>query len=364
MKPHAAPGGTRTRILLALILSLFVACTAPTPIPTPSPTTGTTQLVMRNWEGDISQSILDVFEDQTGIRVLYKPYESQEATIDEIRSGEIYDVVVLENQLIPALVADGMLAEIDYTNVPNFKNLSANFRDLAYDPRNAHSVPYSWGTTGLVVRTDLTPEPVTRWADLWNPEYAGKVMAWTLSRYVIGATLKSLGYSLNSEDPEELEAARQKLLELRPNVTLVDWESAVSAPFLASGEIYIAMGQADDVIEGKKQNPAIEYILPQEGGILWGDNFTIPANSPNKAAAEKLINYLLSAEVAAQIINDTFYWLPNDAALPLVDPEIRENPAIFPSSGVLANAEILLPINPEAETLYSSIWESFLSASQ
>jgi len=344
----------------ALVLILLAACVAQTP----ETSEHVPELSLRNWGGDISQEILDAFEDEYGVHVTYLPYESQEEVVDQIRAGKAYDVVVLENQLIPALVAEGLLAEIDYRNVPNFKNISANFRDLAYDPQNVHAIPYSWGTTGLVVRADLLAHPVTRWSDLWRPHYAGQLLGWPLSRYMIGIALKSLGYSLNSENPADLEDAAAHLITLKPHITLREWEPAVAAPYLVSGEILIAVGQADDVIEGQRQNPAIVYVLPEEGGILWGDNFVIPANAQHKEAAEKLINFLLRPEISAQIINETYYWLPNDAALPLVDPEIRDNPAIFPPSEALRNAEILLPLSPEGAALYAQVWERFLAAGE
>jgi spermidine/putrescine transport system substrate-binding protein len=181
--------------------------------------------------------------------------------------------------------------------------------------------------------------PVTRWSDMWRPRYAGQLMGWPLSRYMMGIALK-------------------------PHITLREWEPAVAAPYLVSGEILIAVGQADDVIEGQRQNSAITCVLPQEGGILWGDNFVIPANAQHKEAAEKLINFLLRPEISAQIINETYYWLPNDAALPLVDPEIRDNPAIFPPSDALQDAEILLPLSSEGEALYAQAWERFLAAGE
>jgi spermidine/putrescine transport system substrate-binding protein len=343
--------------LLLLFVVLLPACGAPSPEPV-------TPLVYRDWADVMPRAVLEAFTAETGIPITYLSYETQEEAVAEMRAGQAFDVVVLENQLIPPLVADGLLTEIDYGHVPNFKNVSANFRDLAYDPQNAHSVPYSWGTTGLVVRTDLAPEPVTRWADLWDARYAGQVLGWTLPRYMVGLTLKSLGYSLNSEDPAELEEALERLVALKPGLTLLEWEPAVSAPYLISGEAVVAVGQADDVLVGSEENPAIAYVLPREGGILWGDNWTIPSNARNKEGAEMLIDFLLRPEIAAQIVNETYYWLPNDAALPLVDEELRNNRAIFPASEALQNAEILLPLSPQGEALHQEIWQRFLETGE
>lgn len=345
-------------IALICVSPLLSACGLSAPQATPQ----TEELIFRNWEGDIPQTILDSFKAEQGITVKYLPYDSQEEAVADIKAGQVYDVVVLENQLIQALIADKLLAEIDYRNVPNFKNISPNFRDLAYDPKNAHSIPYSWGATGLVVRTDLLEKPVTRWADLWDKRYAGKLLGWNLSRYMIGIALKSQGHSLNSKSPSEVKAAVDSLIALKPNMTFVDWESAVGAPYLVKGEVVIAVGQSDDTLKGQEQNKAIAYVVPEEGPILWGDNFVIPANSPNKEAAEKFINFLLKPEISAQIVNASYYWLPNDAALPLVNPEIRDNPAIFPPPQMLKNAEILMALSPEVEALYEQEWERFLAS--
>lgn len=319
-----------------------------------------TEITFRNWDGDIDQNIFVAFEAQSGIKIKFVPYDNQEDAVFEIQNGASYDVVVLENQWIPSLVQEGLLAEINYNNVPNFKYISANFRDLSYDPRNQHAIPYSWGTTGLVVRTDLVEEPVTSWAALWDPRYANKVIGWSIPRYMIGIALKSLGYSLNTQDPQQLQAAEEQLMKLKGKIKLVDWEPAVSAPLLVSGEVVIAVGQADDVLEGHEQNKDIQYIFPEEGGLLWGDNFTILANSPHKAVAEQFINFLLSPEISAQIINETYYMLPNDATMPLVNTDIRNNPAIYPSQANLVNTEIILPLSAATEQRYYEIWDHFI----
>lgn len=306
--------------------------------------------------------VFTAFTKETGIKVVYQTYADQESVVADIKAGKVFDVVVLENQFIQGAVKEKLLAEIDFKNVSNFKNISANFRDMAYDPRNLHSVPYSWGSTGLVVRTDLVGASITSWADLWNQRYAGKITGWLLPRYMIGIALKSLGYSINSEKPEELAQALRRLMELKPNLRLLEWQTAVSAPYLIRGEAILAIGQADDFLAAQEQNASVSYVMPSEGGILWGDNWTIPANSPNKAAAELLINFLLRPEISAKIVNETHYWLPNDAALPLVNPEIRNNPAVFPSTEAVKKAEILLPLSSEGDALYQRVWEEFLKA--
>ncbi len=354
-----------TIALVGVLITLAGCGAKPTPPPTSTVPPLAEELVFYDWEEDMPQSVLDAFTEEYGVEVTYLTYESQqEEALANMMAGEVYDVVVFDNDYIPLLIADGLLAEIDYRNVPNFDNISANFRDLAYDPGNRHSIPFNWGTTGLVVRSDLVEEPVTRWADLWDPRYAGKIAVRDEPRELIAVTLKSLGYSINSEDPEELEAAMERLLELRQATFFADPYAEGAVPMLASGEAVILVGWAEDVLWGREENEAITYVLPEEGALLWGDNFVIPANSPHKYTAEVFLNFLLRPEICAEIVNENWYATANEAAHPFIDPDIVNDPAIFPPNEKLENAEVYLSLSPEGEKLYEEIWERFLAAGQ
>jgi spermidine/putrescine transport system substrate-binding protein len=352
-------------VVLASILIALVACGSPTPPPTPTPPPLAEELVFYDWEEDMPQSVLDAFTEEYGVKVTYLTYESQEEAEDAIRGGEVYDVVVLDNDAIPWLVSDGLLAEIDHRNVSNFDNISVNFRDLAYDPEHKHCIPFNWGTTGLVVRSDLVEELPTRWADLWDPRYAGKIaMREDVPYDLIGLTLKSLGYSLNSENPDELEAALERMLELRQSSFFVGSYAEDAVPALLSGEAVIMVGWAEDILLAREENENVEYILPEEGTMLWGDNFTIPANSPHKYTAEVFLNFLLRPEISAQIVNENYYATPNEAAYPFIDPEILGDPVVFPPDKDLENAEVFLPRSAEGGALWDEIWERFMAEGQ
>jgi spermidine/putrescine-binding protein len=322
------------------------------------------ELVFYNWTGDIPQSVLDGFEKAHGIHVRYETYESQEEAIENIRAGHIYDVVNLDNRFIPKMIEAGLLAPVRRKNVPNFKNISPNFRNLRYDPGNAYSVPFNWGTTGILVRKDLSAQPVQRWSDLWRLEFRGKVGIWTGEpRETIGMALKSLDYSANSTSPVEIDAALQRLLLLRPYVYLIDEEQVSNAgPMLADNTLTVSMGWSFDAMQGQQLNPDIEYVYPEEGILLWGDNFVIPANSQQQHAAELFLNYMLKPETAAEIINYNFYATANEAARPLINPDILNNPIIFPHNEALKESEIILPLSNEVEALYDSAWRRFLEA--
>jgi spermidine/putrescine transport system substrate-binding protein len=357
---------TRNFVLWALtvVLTATMACSGPAATPTPTPPRLAEELIFYDWEEDIPQSVLDGFTEEYGVRVTYLTYEAQEDALANIQAGKVYDVVVLDNDYIPEFVRRDLLAEIDYRNVPNFKNISASFRDLAYDPGNKHSLPFNWGTTGLVIRSDLVEKPVTRWADLWQLADAHKIAMRDEPRDQLGAALKSLGYSINTEDPDELEKALEHLLEIRPQVVVVDPYAEAVIPLLVSGEVVAVIGWAEDALEGREEHESIVYVLPEEGPMLWGDNFVIPTNSPRKVTAEVFLNYLLRPQVAAQIVNENTYASANESASPYIDPEIRDDPVIFPSSEDLANAEIYLPLTAEGEALYQDTWQRFKAAVQ
>ncbi len=322
------------------------------------------ELIFSDWEGDMPQSVLDAFTAQTGVKVIYTPYTAQEGLLDAIRAGQRMDVLVLESRFIPLWVQAGLLRPINYHNVPNFKNISPNFRGLAYDPDNTYSIPFNWGTTALVVRPDLVQAPVTRWADLWDPRYAGHVAIWPgEQREVIALTLKSLGFSANSENPDELQAALDRLIPLKPNLVFLDDADVDSlAKAAASGQVVVAMGYAGDVIAAQALHVDLDYVYPEEGALLWGDNFVIPADSPNPSTAELFLNFLLSPEINAQIANQNHYATPNEAAFQFIDPDIRNDPKIFPPSDSLKNMEIILPLSAQGQALYDRIWAQFLAA--
>lgn len=340
--------------LAALILA--AACSRQEPPAAPATPAPSGEIVFYDWAEDMPQSVLAAFTKISGITVRYETYESQEEAVEQIRKGGTYDVVVIEHDFIPALVAEGRLSEINFRNVPNFKNISPNFRDLATDPGNRHTVPYHFGTTGLIVRTDLAGRPVKRWKDLFDARFAGKIAMRPEYRELCGLTLLSLGYPLSSEDPKHLDAALPWLDALKRSSVLIDVEAAKAVPRLLSGESVILVGWAEDYRVARSKNDSVAYVVPEEGTVLWGDNYVIPGNSRNTGGAELLIDFLLRAEISAQIVNEKYYGTANEAALPFVKAELRRDPAIYPPAEVLKRAHFFRPLSPEGEKLYDTLY--------
>ncbi len=351
-------------ILLSIVLILYLFAVYPKSSATSSEATPelAQELVLYDWSEDAIGEVAKQFTAEYDVSIRYLTYESQEEAIENMRAGQVYDVVVMENQFIPSLIADGLIAEIDLQHIPNFKNVPANFRDLVIDPGNQHTIPYSWGSTGLVVRSDLLEKPMTKWADLWDPTYAGRVVNWINSpRYTIGAALLVLGYSVNSEDPEELEHALKKLIELKPHAIWLN-EEATSADLLVSGEAIAGLGWAYDVLTAREESDSIEYVLPEDGTILWADNFVIPANSPNKETAELFLDFVLRPEIASQIITANYYPMANDAAVAYLDAQLLNDSVVYPTNEQMQNAELLLPLSRTGDQLYAEIWQRFMEA--
>ena len=322
------------------------------------------KITLYNWDGDIPQSVLDAFTRETKVKIDYQVFNSQEEAIANIRAGKVYDVAVIDGRFMSQLTQEGLVKQLNFENLLNFKYISPNFRSLAYDPDNRYSVPYSWGTTGLLVNTGIEHDQIQSWADLWDERYAGKVaVSVSYPREAIGLTLKSLGYSANSEKPAEIEAALGKLLQLQLDPSFLhkhypDFGMAA----MTSGKVLIAVGFSGDLLESQKNGLSVEYILPKEGLLLWGDTFVVPASSRNQTTAELFIDFLLRPEISAEIVNQKYYASANEAARPFVDPQILANRAIYPTDAMLIKAEIIEALSPEGQRLLDATWQKFLAA--
>jgi len=341
------------RILVALMLgTLAVACGA---VPEATPTLPG-KIVLYSWAEYLPAQILEAFTAETGIAVEYRSYASQDEAAASLRAGATYDLVLVDSVYIPSLIDDGLLAELDYRNIPNFKNVSANFRDLVFDPGNRYSIPFHWGTSGLLVRTDLVKKPVEHWVDLWDPEVGGRVAVWPIQHSLVPIALLADGHEADSVDPNDLQDAAARLGWLRDHAILVANEEATIIPYLVSGRAVAAYGWAYDADQAARQSEPIAYILPSEGTILWQDLFVIPASSANQPGAEQFLDFILRPEISARIIEESRYAMANDAALDLLDPATRDNPLIFPPPADLVNATSLPPRSAEGQALWNQIW--------
>ena len=344
-------------IFLCVLLSLggCVSSTPPTPTPTPIPLAE--EITLYNWVDYMPLSVLDAFTEEYSVKVNYVTFDTMEEAVATVLEGSLdFDVAVADTDTVARLVAGNALSEIDYRHIPNFANISPNFRDLAYDPDNQYSVPYNWGTTGLLVRRDLVDPLPTRWADLWDPRFAGRIAVREEPTELIGIALKSLGYSLNSKDPAQLEEASARLFELKKLSTFASADGYLGTESLLSGEDWILVGWPGDILIAREENPAILYILPQDGTLLWGDSFVISANSRHQDTAELFINFVLQPEISAEIVEQYYYPTANESALELLDPAIRNDVILFPPPEDIRKGEWYIPPSPEVQKIYDDIW--------
>lgn len=313
------------------------------------------------WSEYVPQDLLDAFSQEYGVKVNYDTYSSNEELLAKLQAGASgYDVIIPSDYMVTIMANLGLLEPIDLNHIPNFANIDERFKNPSFDPGNKYSVPYQWGTVAIAVNTEKVQRPITRFADLWDPMFRNNLVALDDEREIIGMALVVLGYSKNSTDPAQLEAAKQKLLELVPNIKLYDSDSPKTA--LLSGEVIAGVVWNGEAALAHQENPAIDYILPEEGCGLWEDNLAIPKGAPHKDAAEAFINFVLRPEMSLLITRDFPYSNPNKAALELLakeDPEAYQAymgfAATNPPQEALEKCHRIVDVG-EATTLWDKVW--------
>ena len=346
------------RFLLAILVILLIACS----LEPGSASTTTSKLVIMGWVGYMPQQLLNTFQAETGIAVEYIGYDTPEQALAALDQGKPCDLMIINSPFIPTLIATGKIVPLNYENIPNARNIRIDFRDLVYDPGGRYSIVYQWGITGLLVRTDLVDKPITSWADLWDPTLAGKIVLWPIPRDTVSVLLKSLGYSINTTDPHQLALARERAPELARRVTMVEEGYEVVTPYLISGDYVVALGWPHDALDAQAQTDQITFVVPAEGTILLVDTFVVPTRSTQKVLAERFINFVLQPAISALVTNETKTATANELSLPLIDPVLRNNTAVFPSPTILRNAELEMPLDPQTQVIYYEIYNIFIDA--
>lgn len=317
------------------------------------------ELRLFTWPDYMDPELVAEFRETYGVRVVTDYYDNNEALIAKLQAGGLgqYDVIVASDYAVEVLREGGMLLPLDHAHIPNLANLEPRFREMPHDPGNAFTVTYQWGTSGLGLRTDRVAagtEQFDTWALVFEPNrQPGPFLMMADARETIGAALLYLGHSANSTDPAELAAAERLLLQQRDRV-LTYAPFATGRDLLAAGEVVVAHNYSGDVLMARDEVPAITYVIPREGAILWTDNLAVPARAPSKYTAETFINFLLDAGIGARLSNFTRYASPNAAAWPFIDEDLRADPAVYPDSTLLDRLEVLRDIG-QARAAYDAI---------
>ena len=313
-----------------------------------------------NWGEYIEQSTIDMFEEKYPyIDVNYTTFDSNEAMYSKIVSGAAsYDIVVPSEYMVSKLIQEDMLAEIDYSNIPNYKYIGDAYRNLASDPENKYSVPYFWGTVVVIYNSQFVSEEDVKDQSLdllWNEKYAGKILMFDNPRDSFGISLTRLGYSMNSDNEKEWQEAAKALSEQKPIVQAYVMDAIFDK--MEAGEAWIAPYYAGDAFVIQESNPDIKFYIAKEGTNLFVDSMCILKTTEHKKEAELFINFMCEPEIAAMNAETVGYATPNTEAKKLIDPEITGNKIVYPDEDYLKNnTEVFINLPQKTQMLQSTLW--------
>ena len=309
-----------------------------------------------NYGENIDEETIKEFEKKYGIKVNIETFDDMEAMYQKVSSGGVkYDVVLVSDALMPRMIKNNLVQELNKDNIPNISQMDEEYLNLEIDPGNKYSVPYMFGTVGLIYNKDVVKEEVDSWDILWDEKYKDKIFMFDTYRDTLGVALKKLGYSLNSTDPKEIEEAKELLLSQRE---LVDPIYGVDngTVMIPAGESDINMIWSGEGLNLQDENPNLVYVVPKEGANFWIDSLCIPTNAKNIEGAEKFINFVSDKESALRIADEIGYTTPNKEAR-LEQPEsVRNNPNAYMPKEIMDRCEIYVDLSKDVKRLYDDAW--------
>ncbi len=321
------------------------------------------QVIVYNWGEYIDPEVLTMFEEETGINVIYEGFETNEIMYPKIYSGAIaYDAVCPSDYMIQRMLKNDLLAELNFDNIPNLKNIGDTYLEFSrgFDPENKYSVPYLWGTVGILYNKTMVDEPIDSWSVLWDEKYRDNILMQDSVRDAFGITLKYLGYSLNSTDLDELEEAKDLLISQKPLVQAYVIDQVRDK--MIGGEAAIGVIYSGEALYTQMENPDLEYVIPKEGSNLWMDSWVIPKNAKNKENGEKFINFLCRPDIAKMNFEYITYSIPNEPGRELIeDDELRESKVAFPDPEDLKNCEVFQYLGDKYDAVYNELWREVKS---
>ena len=355
--------------LIAIVLACLLLCGCqPGPVdPTGDVGAGKITLNVYNWGqyiadgSDGSLDIIAAFEERyPNIHVNYSTYDSNEVMYTKLASGGItVDVIIPSDYMVAWLIEEEMLLPLNFDNIPNYRYIDENFRNMSYDPENIYSVPYTWGTVGIIYNSKyVSEEDLTGWELLWNEKYADKILMFDNSRDAFGIASYLLGFDVNTTDEAQLRACAEKLAQQKPLVQQYVMDQIYD--LMENEEAWIAPYYVGDYVAMAENNPDLGFFLPQDQGFnLFTDAMCIPTCAREKDAAELFINFLCDPEIAAANMDWVGYSVPLSAAKEYLDPEVVEDPVAYPSDEVISNGSsysYLLPsVTRFVETLFLEV---------
>ncbi len=318
------------------------------------------QVIVYNWGEYIDPETIRMFEEESGIKVIYDEFETNESMYPKVESGAgAYDVICPSDYMISRMIQNGMLSEIDYDKMPNAKkNIGAQYYEQSrgFDPENKYAIPYCWGTVGILYNKTMVEEPITRWAQLWDEKYADNFLMQDSVRDAFMVAEKLNGNSMNTLDAEELEAAKNLLIRQKPLVQAYVVDQVRDK--MIGGEAAIGVIYSGEAIYTQKENPDLVYVIPEEGTNVWIDSWVILKNAPNKENAEKFIDFMCREDIALMNFEYITYSTPNVAARELIEEEdIRNSEIAFPDLSQYDNLETYVYLGEDGDYLYNELWK-------
>jgi spermidine/putrescine-binding protein len=321
------------------------------------------EVIVYNWGEYMDPDVLTMFEEETGIKVVYDEFETNEIMYPKIESGASeYDLICPSDYMIQKMIQNDLLAEINKDNIPNLKNIGAEYIEQSkqFDPENKYSIPYCWGTVGILYNKTMVDEPVTSWDILWDEKYKDNILMQDSVRDAFMVSLKRLGYSMNTTNEAELQEARDALVEQKPLIQAYVIDQVRDK--MIGGEAAIGVIYSGEAIFTQRENPDLEYVIPEEGTNIWIDSWVIPKNSPNKENAEKFINFLCREDIALKNFEYITYSTPNTAAQTLIeDEDIKNSKIAFPDLKSLNGLETFSYLGDENDAIYNELWKEVKS---
>lgn len=316
-------------------------------------------LTIYNWGDYIDPKLMKEFEEQSGYKIIYETFDSNEAMLTKIQQGgTAYDLAIPSEYTIQKMIKQEMIVKLDHTKIKGLENIDERFLDLPFDPNNDYSIPYFWGTLGIVYNDKFVEKgSIKHWDDLWKPELKNNLLLFDGAREVIGLGLNSDGHSLNSKDMSLLNPTIDKLNQLTPNVKAIVADEIKI--FMSNNESAAAVtfsGEAAGMIEN---NEHLHYVIPPEGSNLWFDNMVIPKTVKNKEGAYDFINFMLEPKNAARNAEYIGYSTPNKKAKAILPKKIVNDPQFYPSDQVIENLEVYDDLGTEYLQIYNDLFLEF-----
>jgi len=309
------------------------------------------------WGGEIPDKIIQQFEDETGIKVNFSTYDSNETMYAKLHASNqtIYDVILPSAYVVEHMQKKGLLTKLDHTQLPYLSNIDPMFTHNAYDNDNHYSVPFIWGATGIFYNQKWIKHPPTIWQALWEKRWRKQLMLLDDSREIFAIALMSLGFPPNDSDPGHIHIAYQKLLTLIPNIKLFSSEGIQAV--MIDGDALAGLAWNGDAFKAHEENDLINFIYPEEGFVIWVDCLAIPINAPHLKEAYQFINYLLKPQIAAQVALEEGHAIANAAGKNLLPNKIRNNLTVYPPPEVLKHGHFQRDVGEETIALYNKYWE-------